>query len=304
MVVPSLRSVAHAAATLGGDPVVAKPTGATTGDWFVAVAVNAAAATWTPPAGQGWTQPAGSLGGQCPIWLRAVDSDDTARTDYTFAVSGASNNIISLACIKNTLGFDEAKGYLAGSGNAIIPTATSAGADRFLFQMAFRTGTTSFTPPASALPELWDTTVGPSNYTTAGGGETVGAGATGTRTWVPANSTGGVVGYMVLFTPVPPEEGTFSGSYDFTGSGFTGDAPVVPPNDGTFSGGYDFSGSSFVGVAGAPSAYGSFNGGYDFSSDGVSGFTGSAPSDGEPFTPGGRDRFTVRRTPKNRRRSR
>lgn len=92
--------------------------------------------------------------------------------------------------------------------------------------------------------------------------------------------------------------GTFAGAYDFAGSGFDG---AAGPGEGQFAGAYDFAGSNFVGVAGAPSAYGFFNGHYAF--DG-SGFAGSAPAPPPPFTPGGSNRFTARRTPANRRRSR
>lgn len=92
-----------------------------------------------------------------------------------------------------------------------------------------------------------------------------------------------------------PEEGTFTGGYDFSGS-FTGEAGE---GSGTFDGGYDFTGL-FVGEAPGV-ASGSFTGGYDFTGS----FTGSAPTPvpGGIIVPGGRERFTARRTPKNRRRT-
>lgn len=83
--------------------------------------------------------------------------------------------------------------------------------------------------------------------------------------------------FDVLVAVSPKAEGTFTGAYDFSGSGFTG---AAGPGEGTFSGGYDFSGT-FTGSAPAP-----------------------PPVTGNRWTPGGRDRFTARRTPKNRRRSR
>lgn len=81
---------------------------------------------------------------------------------------------------------------------------------------------------------------------------------------------------LVGIAPALPEEGTFAGSYDFSGA-FTGEAG---PGEGQFAGDYDFSGA-FTGQAPPP-----------------------VPVSGNPWTPGGRDRFTARRTPKNRRRAR
>lgn len=271
--VASFRSVAHAAATGGSDPVVAVPAGTQNGDLLLAFCAAATGGTvWTPPGA--FTAHPNSLGGQVPLFRRIASSEPA---NYTFAQSGIGNGCVTLVCITGvaTSTPDEvAAGAAVGSGDIVIPSLNSGGAGRLLMQMVQRTGGGgTFTPPGTAA-ERWDTVVAPTTFTSAGGDETVGAGATGTRTWVPSSS-GGAAGYSISVVPAPPSAGTFTGGYAFDGSGFLGE---INP-EATFGGGYDFTGSDFVGVAGA------------------------APTEVDLF-PGGRDRFTARRTPKNRRRSR
>jgi hypothetical protein len=314
----SFRAVAHAAGTLGADPVCNVPAGVQNGDLLLAFCVSTVAA-WTPPAG--WTAHPNSAGGVAPLFQRIASSEPA---NYTFGASGSGNNMTTIVAIKDVAPSTPAEvagnSGVVGSGNIVLPTITTSGANRLLLQMVCRAGGGgTFTPPGTAT-ERYDAVVAPTTFTSAGGDEVVGSGATGTRTWVPSSS-GTAIGYIVSIAPLPPEEGTFAGAYDFTGSGFnglagpgeggftgaydftgSGFAGEINP-EGEFVGGYDFSGSNFVGVAGAPSAYGFFNGGFDFSADPLTGFTGVTPSDAELY-PGGRDRFTARRTPKNRRRSR
>jgi hypothetical protein len=183
-----------------------------------------------------------------------------------------------------------------GSGTTVtLPTLTVT--DGFtLLQIAESQTNTTFTPPAGPA-ELYDQTFATQNYTGAVGLETVGAGATGTRVWT-AGSSGVRAGVMYALRAEPPESGTFTGDYDFSGT-FTGQAG---PGQGSFAGGYDFSGSNFVGSAAG--GVGVFTGGYDFSGT----FTGVAPTPtpggAGGSTPGGRNRFTARRSPANRRRYR
>jgi hypothetical protein len=97
---------------------------------------------------------------------------------------------------------------------------------------------------------------------------------------------------LIAVNPAPPEEGTFTGGYDFTGASFAG---ISGPGEGTLTGGYDFTGTSFVGVAGEPSAYGAFTGEYDFTG---SGFVGADDEDDliDVYgTAGGRKRFGGRK---------
>jgi hypothetical protein len=97
---------------------------------------------------------------------------------------------------------------------------------------------------------------------------------------------------LVAVNPIVPKSGTFTGGYDFTGSGFAG---AAGEGQGSLSGGYDFSGSNFVGVAGEPSAYGFFVGEYDFTG---SNFVGADDEDNliDVYgTEGGRRRFGGRK---------
>ncbi len=191
----SFRSVAHAAQTLGGDPVVAVPTGTVDGDLLIAWGACAGGSTITGPAG--WTQHPSTVSGQGPLWYRTANSEPA---NYTFTVSGVANSVVSIACIKDTLGIEDADGVIAASGNIVIPSVDSGGSNRYLFQVVAKLANTSFTGPGSQT-ERFDTVVSPSNYTSAGGDEIVGAGATGTRTWVPGTSSAGSVGYMLAILP-------------------------------------------------------------------------------------------------------
>lgn len=289
------QSVSAAGATLGTDPVVALPAGTVDGDLLVAVGLVNGANTITAPAG--WTTHPNSLGTSNPLWTRVASSEPA---DYTFVTSGTASSIVQIVRISgyNTATPIDVATGVAGTGTAyVIPTLTSNGADRLLMQMVSKLNNTSFTGPGSQTERYDAVTTG---FTYAGGDEVVGSGATGTRTWTAASGSNFGVAYMLAVAPIPPEEGTFAGAYDFSGSGFTGQAG---PAGGTFTGDYDFSGSGFVGEAPGVSS-GAFTGDYDFSGS----FTGVAPpptpGGNNRWTPGGRDRFTARRTPKNRRRSR
>lgn len=312
------QSQAQAAGISGGNAIVTKPAGTVSGDLLIAVGVTNAT-TITPPAG--WTEHANSLGGQVPLWTRVAGGSEGAT--YTFSPSGGALQytgvvIVRVNGVHATTPVDDARGVTAASGNLVIPSVTSSGADRLLMQvMAKAASSGSWTPPGTAT-ERFDSNA--NTVQAAGGDEIVNAGGTGTRTWIPTDA-GGSVAYGLAVAGIPPGAGTFTGSYDFTGTGFTGQAGPgqgsftggysfagtgfngqTGPGQASFTGGYDFTGSLFVGSAGG--GVGVFAGGYDFTG---TGFTGVAPppipGSGD-WTPGGRDRFTARRTPKNRRRSR
>lgn len=118
----------------------------------------------------------------------------------------------------------------------------------------------------------------PTAGTNGNPGTAPGGGGGGGRSTLGTSVSGGAgTRGVVVLTYVAAATGTFTGVYDFSGSGFMGQAG---PSQGQFAGSYDFSGS-FTGVAPPPT-----------------------PSGGNRWTSGGRDRFTARRTPKNRRTSR
>jgi hypothetical protein len=294
------RSSASSSASLGGDPVVTKPTGTVDGDLLIAEAVVSTGGSITPVAGgAAWILHGSSLGASSPFWWKIALSEPAS---YTFTVPGGtagSNVSISRFDGHHPVSpIDAVSGITNTLQTVIIPTLTSLGAGRLLYQAVMKLNAGNWTPPGTAA-ERFDA-AGGVGLVAAGGDETVGAGATGSRSWACTIAGGNGVGYMAAIAPAPPEEGTFAGTYDFSGSGFTG---AAGEGQGTFVGGYDFAGTSFVGVAGEPSAYGAFNGGFDFTGSGFVG-SNSTPGEGGRWTPGGRDRFTARRTPKNRRRSR
>lgn len=184
-------------------------------------------------------------------------------------------------------------GSAGGSGTTtVLPTLTVT--DGFtLLQVCNVQAATTYTPPAGPT-ELFDQQFATQNFASAVGREIVGAGATGTRTWT--HGTGVRAGVMYAIRSAPAGAGTFTGGYNFAGT-FVG---AEGPGEGSFTGGYDYQGT-FVGEAPGVES-GSFTGGYNYAGT----FVGSAPTptgDGDVF-PGGGDRFTARRTPANRRRSR
>lgn len=290
------QTVAARSEGLGTDLVITKPTGTADGDLLVFVGVCGAGQTISKPDAS-WTTHANSLGGQAPLFYKIASSEPA---NYTFVVSGSVSSVGQIARISGnhaSTPIDDARGAFATSGNLVPASVTSSGANRLLFGMACKlTVSATFTHPGT-MTERYDTTVTTQNVSYEGADEIVGSGATGTRTWTPSAGTSPGVAYMMAVAPVPPEEGTFTGAYDFSGT-FTGEAG---PGEGTFTGDYDFSGT-FTGEAPGV-ASGSFAGDWDFSGT----FTGQAPpapSGAGRWTPGGRDRFTARRTPKNRRRVR
>lgn len=120
----------------------------------------------------------------------------------------------------------------------------------------------------------WGITAG--NITGGTGGNSTGVpsvngtpvGAAGAGGAANANEGGDGARGEVVLVYTAATTGTFTGVYDFSGTGFTGQAG---PGQGEFTGVYDFSGA-FTGQASPP-----------------------VPGGGSDFTPGGRNRFTARR---------
>lgn len=290
------RGTAIRSAQLGGDPTVdISGLGIIDGDQLVAIAAASAGATITMDAA--WTLRGESLGTNLRIWTRTASSEPAS---YTLTVPGATAaSLISISAFYGQHASTPIDFITAVSNTVatlVIPQGTSLGANRLLAQMLVKGNGGTFTPPGPPPTERYDTLSATQNFVHAGGDEIVGSGATGSRTWTASIASGIGFGVMVALAPAPPKEGTFTGTYDFTGTGFTGEEG---PGEGSFTGGYDFAGGPFVGEAPGISS-GAFTGGYDF----AGAFTGQAPNPtglGDIY-PGGRDRFTARRTPKNRRR--
>lgn len=202
------RSVSAASATLGGDPVVTKPSGTVDGDLLIAIGVTAAGQTVTKPDAS-WTTASWSLGAGAPAFWKIAASEPA---NYTFVVSGTGGSIVSIVRIDGhdpINPFDAGSGnYVAGPGALAIPSVTSAGAGRLLMQMCVKLNNTSFTGPGSQT-ERYDANVAPSTATHAGGDEVVGSGATGTRTWTPAAGSGPFLTYMAAIAPIPTSSAAF-----------------------------------------------------------------------------------------------
>lgn len=197
MAAPSYVGTAVAAQTLGGDPVVTiSGIGIQNGDYMLAYGVCAAGSGITQAS---WTAHPISFGAQGPLLFRWASSEPTS---YTFVVSGAGNSIVRVVVYRGVdpnAPYDDADLLSGATGAIVLPSVDSVGADRRLFQGVVKLGSTSFTGPVGV--ERWDAATSPSNYTSAGGDEVVGAGPTGTRTWTPAAGTAGSIGYILALKP-------------------------------------------------------------------------------------------------------
>lgn len=264
------QSVSALSDQLGADLTVTKPSGTVDGDLLIAIGRCSGAASITKP-DSSWDD-SFSLSVAAPFFWKKAASEGS---NYTFVVSGAVTtsevSIVRISGQHASSPIDAVSG-VTGAGALVIPALTSAGANRLLMQMVVKLGTGNTWSGPGSQTERYDTTSSNVNFTYAGGDEVVGSGSTGTRTWTPSSGTATSVGYMVAIAPIPPNTGTFSGAYDFAGSGFTGQAG---PGQGTFAGGYDFAGSGWTGEAPGV-ASGTFTGSYDFSSTGFAGEGGDA----------------------------
>ncbi len=275
------QSFAHASGATGADPVVTKPSGTVQDDLLVACGLTVNGGTFTAPAG--WTQHANSLNAFRPLWWKVAGGSEPAN--YTFVTSDATTaSIVVIVRISGATTSTpiEAAAGVAGTGALTLPTVTSGGAGRLLLQIMVKAiASNTWTPPGAPTVERHDASVGTSpTYSSASGDETVGSGATGTRVWTPSQLTQFGVGYNVAIVPAPAKTGTFTGSYDFAGSGFAG---AAGPGRGSFTGGYQFAGSGFSGAAGP--GRGLFTGGYQYAGSGFSGAAGP----GEGVFTGGYD---------------
>lgn len=180
-------------ATLGGDPVVNVPAGSV-GDVLLAVAVTTGAQTVTQ--GSFTTHP-NSIGNTRPLLYRVCDGTEPAS--YTFVTSGAANCAVVLARYSGV----DPTNPLAGTAGSVATTSTtvtigaaSPSVAAYLAHLVVKLNNASWTPPAQASPEDWDTNIATTG-STAGGHETVGTGSTGTRAWVASAGANSGVGYLV-----------------------------------------------------------------------------------------------------------
>lgn len=198
--VAAYQSSAGRSEQLGGDPVVPKPTGTVAGDLLIAVGcTNGSGNPITAPAG--WTQHANSLSNDNPLWTKIAGGVEPAS--YTFTVANIANSIVVIIRVSGhnpTTPVDVASG-VTGTGNLVIPSLNSGGAARLLLQIVVKQSNVTFTGPGSQTERV-DATVAAMTYGYAAGDETVGAGATGSRTWTPSGGAGIVgVGYMLAIGP-------------------------------------------------------------------------------------------------------
>lgn len=180
-------------ATLGGDPVVNVPAG-NVGDVLLAVAVTTGAQTVTQAS---FTTHPNSIGNTRPLLYRVCDGSEPAS--YTFVTSGAANCAVVLARYSGV----DAANPLAGTAGSVATTSTtvtigaaSPSVAAYLAHLVVKLNNATWTPPAQASPEDWDTNIATTG-STAGGHETVGTGSTGTRAWVASAGVNSGVGYLV-----------------------------------------------------------------------------------------------------------
>lgn len=214
---------------LGGDPVLAVPASTVAGDLLVAI-MGSTGGTFSTPAG--WALHGSSISTQAPLFTRTATAGDVAGgVTYTFVCSGVANQGAIMIPVKDWGGVDAVAGVITGSGNLVLPQVTSGGSSRYLLQVAIRLASSTWTPPGTAT-ERFDANIPTANWGTAIGDETVGAGATGTRTWVPSNSVATSFGYNIAIAPLTQtvSPAGFSASVSF------GTPTVVPDQQIAVSG--------------------------------------------------------------------
>lgn len=193
------QSFAGNSRNLGADPVVNLPSGTVAGDLLIAVCL-ASAGGWTPPAG--WTEHASSLGGASPLYTKTATGSEPST--YTFVTTNATANSNAVIVRVSGQGGVDAAGGTSTSGNLVIPSVTSSGADRLLLQVVAKLANTTFTPPGGTT-ERFDSLITTQSYGAAAGDVVVGSGAAGSKTWVPSAGSGIGVGYALAIAPVPPQ---------------------------------------------------------------------------------------------------
>lgn len=222
----------------GGTLSITKPSGVAAGDLLLAFVILGNGAALTPNAGDSWNTTVNAAGVK-GYWKIAGSSEPAS---YTFArgntLAGISGTIVRLTGAHPTAPIDTASAQTGGTDSTvIIPSLTPAASGRFLFQIAQTLAATSFTPPGTAT-ERFDAQYATATTTSAGGDETIGSGATGTRTWS-AGASSARSGIMWAIIPAPPNAGTATGAHEWSGT-----ATGSRESEGTASGAHEWGGSA------------------------------------------------------------
>lgn len=180
---------------------VTKPTGTVDGDLLLVFAFcNGAGVTFTPPAG--WTT--STSGSGVHAWWKVASGEGAS---WTFTRSANTNSAVIQAArltgVSPTSPVDafSATGIVGSTTPADIPTQTVT-TGVYLFQMASGVLNGTWTPPGSAT-EDYDVLAAAASWGVAAGHETIGPGATGTRTWTSTitGAKGGVMWSLNNNTP-------------------------------------------------------------------------------------------------------
>lgn len=172
--------------TAGGSLAINKPTGTAQYETLVCYIICSANTTITPVE-SGWTTDVTAAG------IRAYSkvADGSEGSTFTFTRASGINNIMGVIVrvtgAHPTTPVEAVGSAPGGSGTTNVLPSINVTTGYTLLQIVESQANTSYTPPAGPT-ELFDQTFTTQTYTAAVGIETVGAGATGTRTWTAANS--------------------------------------------------------------------------------------------------------------------
>lgn len=196
MVAAYASAAAAGVANLGSASVSpAKPSGVVAGDLLVAVCWSGAGAvcTWTAPAGWSAADASNSANGVGTYVFHRI-ADGTEGSSFTFTRSATGNNagamVVRITGADQTTPVAAAGVTGASSTTVVLPTVTASQAGTELLQLCLpiSLGTFTWTPPAGAVQEAIIAASGTALNAMVGD-ETVGSGATGTRTWTHTTAT-------------------------------------------------------------------------------------------------------------------
>lgn len=205
MPLPTWQSYSHDSQTVGGDPVIPKPSGTTEGDLLICMIYSTVSTnTITPPSDTvPWTEIISGAAGRKVYYKIAGSSEPSS---YTFVVSGTNVNIgvmVRYSNVDQSNPFDGSGTTTAGFGTSIvIPAVSPSGNNRTLIQLLISQGATSFTPPGSAT-ERHDAQTPSFFHRTASGDELINSGSSDTRTWTGAGASANYMGAMIALNPEP-----------------------------------------------------------------------------------------------------
>lgn len=183
--------------TLANSITFTKPSGTVDGDLLLAL-VYADTLTVTPPAG--WTSEASSSG---LFLFSRVASSEGASYQFTTGFGNNNGTITRVTGASTTSPVAASDLYLnASATSAVLPSVGAGAAGSGLIQMVMvRTaGAATWSPPGTAT-EVYDADATGGGFRAAGGHETVGAGASGTRTWTSTASADYVMGAIFAINP-------------------------------------------------------------------------------------------------------